>query len=482
MSAFHNDIFNRRSSVFLGQFDQSHKPGVFAPPAMPRPLFGDSPGQQRRSSFSEGSIRGNKQFAYLAGCEICEEESLATTCQESSSGANRINIDVDVAYKARTEESVTDSKMGNGRVRARSATTMVGDSSFGFANMDVEMQKWAADNRWRNSNHDSFYGRPFSDNKVQHCPPEHMRLREDNVGGAFSAHRRLHDRRQADMHADANAYFSGQYRPHHSVFGNGGAYGCRQEEEEEEVKVTTTTTTTTTTTHHVEDDKKDVCKALPSPPPRPPTPTPPKHHHHHHHHAVVIPVGTKPDAKIVPPGPCCTWCKFLPCLDCPKPTNPNARFKKENFRLFPEYEFLPDHLDVPKPTEYFPDHVHAASRTQYKITIPGALGIAQRIYVDFVGDQMVILGEHGKPLKLHHHHLASRGSTPTMRSTRSASLSSKEREHVKHFVPGVDDIPGVSKVFAKNFFLPRDTYDRDRAQVFIKPNGKLKIVVPVIGM
>ncbi|KAI8318558.1 hypothetical protein GQ54DRAFT_341795 [Martensiomyces pterosporus] len=498
MSSFHNDIFNRRSSgSFFGEFSQGGKPGVFAPAAMPRPLFAEDYGH-RRSSFS-GHEQSHTHFAYVAGCEICEEtiqrghqlcyHEHRVVCKGVHHGCcchhcchSRESLDTTTThnegYSARTEESVTDSQFANGRVRARSATTTVGDASFGFANVDAEMRQFAADNRWRTKEYDSFYGRPMCDRNVA-PPPEHMRLREGNVGGAFEAHGRLHHDRQSHMHADAAAYFNGH---HHHM--DAGYYGRQQEEEEEEVKVTTTTTTTTkTTVREIEDDMKSCHKVQP-PPPEPvivvPAPPPEHHHHHHHSEGTVIPVGTKPDAMVVPPEPCCTWCKFLPCLECPKPTNPNARFNKANFRLYPEYEFLPDHLEVPKPSEYFPDHTHVATRSQYKITIPGARDIAQKIYVDFIGDQLVVIGEHGKPLLMrHHHHGVSNQSTPTMRSTRS-SLNSKEKAHMHHFVPGAEAVPGVSRVFAKNFFLPRDTYDRDRAQVFVKPNGKLKIVVPVI--
>ncbi|KAJ2881896.1 hypothetical protein FB639_002515 [Coemansia asiatica] len=306
----------------------------------------------------------------------------------------------------------------------------------------------------------------------------------------------MHGGQQSRMHAEAQSHFAGYNRPQ-PLFGN--AYGCREEEEEKKVKVTTTTTTTTTTTRRLEDE----CVPCPPPPPRQPTPPPPVchaalppcppvHHVEHHDHVTVIPVGTKPDVLVKRAEPCCTWCKFLPCLSCPKPTNPNERFKKLNFRLFPEYEFLPDHLDIPKPTEYFPAHTHFASRTEYKVTIPKVTESAQRIYVDFVGDQMIVMGEHGKPMRPGvPRHMRS---SPSIRSTRSTSISSRETAHMRHMVPNehhprlhhadhyaAEKLPlGVSRVFVKNFFLPRDTYDRNRAQAFIKPNGKLKIVVPVL--
>ncbi|KAJ2638125.1 hypothetical protein GGF40_001881 [Coemansia sp. RSA 1286] len=527
MSAFHHDMFNRRSSsAFLNEFRQDNRSGVFAAPAMPKPMFCSSDGQQamRRSSFSGGQTTSHKHFAYVAGCEICEEyvrrgteichhehrvvcrgvhrgccchhccHERETSCTSSASTAVH-----NEGYRARTEESTSDSAFGNGRVRARSATTMVGDASFGFANMDSEMLRMAADNKWRSSRNteDAFYGRPFSNNEC--VPHGHVQLREENVGQVFDAHRQMHGGQQSRMHAEAQAHFSGYNRPQ-PLFTN--AYGCRDQEEETKVKVTTTTTTTTTT-------RKFEDECVPCPPPRQPTPplvchapppvchrppTPPPVHHvdHHHHHVTVIPVGTKPDVLVKRAEPCCTWCKFLPCLSCPKPTNPNERFKKQNFRLFPEYEFLPDHLDVPKPTEYFPAHTHFASRSEYTVTIPKVMESAQRIYVDFVGDQMIVMGEHGKPVR--HGVPRHMRSSPSVRSTRSSSISSRETAHMRHMVPSdhhprlqqghhvaVEKLPlGVSRVFAKNFFLPRDTYDRNRAQAFIKPNGKLKIVVPVL--
>ncbi|KAJ1662141.1 hypothetical protein IW140_006125 [Coemansia sp. RSA 1813] len=516
MSAFQNDIFNRRaSSAFLSDFRQDNRSGMFAAPVMPKPMFSDngygappmrSQQQHHRSSSYSAP---HKHFAYVAGCEICEdyircgkdichhehrivcrgishgccchhccERREVTVCNSSASSRQQSS-----SAATRTEEAVTDSKFGDSRVRTRSATTMVGDgASFGFANMDAEMLRVASDNRWRSSNsNDSFYAKPFN-----HCapaaPPQgHVQLREGNVAHAFEAHGQMHGCKQAEMRSDAAAHFAGYNRPMPLFSAN---YGASCEEESEKVKITTTTTTTTRTMKQCKSDETPCHTVRPPSPPHPP----PAHHHHHeehshhhHHHqgGTVIPIGTKPDIPVRPAEPCCTWCKFLPCLSCPHPTNPNARFKKANFRLYPEYEFLPDDVEVPKPTDYFPQHTHVASRSQFKVTVPKANQIAQRIYVDFIGDQMVVIGEHGKPIPgANHPHTAAH---LTRSSTRS-SLGSKETAHLKHFVPGHDQthMLGVSKVFAKNFFVPRDTYDRDRAQAFIKPNGNLKIVVPVL--
>ncbi|KAJ1847388.1 hypothetical protein LPJ70_001563 [Coemansia sp. RSA 2708] len=499
MSAFHNDIFNRRgSTVFMNEFRQDNQSGVFAPPAMPKPMF-CSEDRERRASFSGGR---HEHFAYVAGCEICEEYvrrgveicvhehrvackgvhhgcdcrrcvEVRVTVQLQSSDSNRARCVTPASdgYRARTEESVTDSVFGQGRVRARSSTTMIGDSSFGFANMDAEMLRMAGDNRWRNKEYDSFYGRPFNASAAP-CPPGHVPLREHNVGQAFNAHQQMHGQRQAQMRQDAEGHFGGHNRPM-PLFGQ---YGACRSEDESDVKVTTTTTTTTKTTRREIPCEEVVCHK-----PAPPAIEHHKHndHHHHHehhqhhehHHVTVIPVGTKPDIPVKQAEACCTWCRFLPCLSCPHPTNPNARFKKANFRLHPEYEFLPDCLEVPKPTDYFPNHTQVPSRSNFKLTIPKVTEVAQRVYVDFIGDQMVVMGEHGRP-----NPLRRMRSSPSVRSTRSSTIHEKEHAHMRHMVPA-----GVSRVFAKNFFLPRDTYDRDRAQAFIKPNGKLKVVVPVLG-
>ncbi|KAJ1780010.1 hypothetical protein LPJ77_000538 [Coemansia sp. RSA 2523] len=497
MSAFHNDIFNRRgSSAFLNEFRQDNRSGVFAPAAMPKPLFSEDSG--RRASFG-----GHEHFAYVEGCEICEEyvRRGADICvhehRKACRGAHRgcschrcIEVHVTVqrssdnnhtrcatpsdGYRARTEQSETDSAFGNGRVRARSSTTTTGDASFGFANMDSEMLRMAADNRWRSAEQDRFY-RPL-DSRAAPCPPGHVALRENNVGQMFQAHQQMHGGQQSHMHKEAEGYFGGHNRPM-PLFGAYGQYG--HEKEEDEVKVTTTTTTSTKTTRReVPCEEKVVCHV----------PVPPvvehKHHEHkhnehhhsehhhteHHHHVTVIPVGTRPDVPVKQAEACCTWCRFLPCLSCPHPTNPNARFKKQNFRLYPEYEFLPDHLDVAKPTDYFPNHTQVPSRASFKVTIPKVTDVAQRVYVDFIGDQMVVMGEHGR---VHPRHVRS---SPSVRSTRSSTIHEAEHAHMRHMVPHAG-----SRVFAKNFFVPRDTYDRDRAQAFIKPNGKLKIVVPVLG-
>ncbi|KAJ2744859.1 hypothetical protein GGI20_002627 [Coemansia sp. BCRC 34301] len=445
MSAFHNDIFNRRSSTaFLNDFSSQMKtPGVFAPAAMPRPLFCET-GSSRPSSRSS-------HFAYVRGCSICEDYVCrgAEICHHEHTCQSN-------GYSARAEESVTDSVFANGRVRARSATTTVGDMSFGFANVDAEMKRMAADNRWRTPAYDDFYGKPFS-SACQPPPPHgHVRMTQDNVDQVFAhQHHLVHAQRQAQMHAEAQAHFSGHCHARQ-----------QQEEEDDEVKVTTTTTTTTTT-------KIVPCETVhchtPSPPPCEPvrchTPKPlPAVVVHPSCGDHAIPVGTKPPVVVKPAEPCCTWCKFLPCLSCPKPSNPNARFRKQNFRLFPEYEFLADTQAVLKSSAYFPEHTHVASRSDFRVTVPKISGIAQRVYVDFIGDQMVVMGEHGKPAP----------NALARSSTRSSSLRS-------YASLGEKQLPvGVSRVFCKNFFVPRDTYDRDRAQVFIKPNGMLKIVVPAL--
>ncbi|KAJ2732062.1 hypothetical protein IW152_004099 [Coemansia sp. BCRC 34962] len=441
-------------------------PGVFAPAVMPRPLFCESSSRPSSSSSRTGHTPGG-HFAYVAGCEICEEY----VCRGVDICCHEHRMCHQNGYKARTEESVTDSAFANGRVRARSATTTVGDSSFGFANMESEMKRMAADNKWRTPACDELYGRPFSNCSPPSMPQGHVQLRQDNVDQVFAHHhQQMHSQRQAQMHAEARAHFSNNYAHCHA----------QQKEEEDEVKVTTTTTTTTTTkvipceTTHCH----PCTPTLPAPPPPPPPvechkpkplPVKPKP-------AIVpiIPIGTKPGGLVAKPAEaCCTWCKFLPCLSCPKPTNPNARFHKLNFRLFPEYEFLDDSVQVPRPSEYFPEHTHVASRADFRVNVPKITEVAQRVYVDFIGDQMVVFGEHGRPSGLRHMH----SSPDTIRSsTRSSSLrGSLAGEKHGHVMP-----LGVSRVFCKNFFVPRDTYDRDRAQVFIKPNGKLKVVVPAL--
>ncbi|KAJ2000743.1 hypothetical protein GGI04_004032 [Coemansia thaxteri] len=465
MSGFHNDIFNRRSSsAFMG--------GEFASPAMPRPLFGDGAGGCRPQSSE------HRHFAYVAGCEICEE----CVCRgvDIRRHEHRMARGCNNGFSARTEESATSSAFGNGRVQSRTATTMQGDAGFGFAHAESEMRRMSAAPA-------DFFSRPFANN----CPPpvqhnNRMRLCEDNVAQVFEAqHHMMHGHRQAQMHADARDHFAGATASHcRPLFADDGCYGAAarcEREEEDEVKVTTTTTTTTTT--KVLPCEPAVChtrcepatvpvRCATPPPPPPPVIVVPVHDHHH---VTVIPVGVKPEGAVIKPAEaCCTWCKFLPCLSCPKPTNANARFKKRNFRLFPEYEFLADDLAVPRPTEYFPEHTHVASRADFRVNIPKVTDIAQRVYVDFIGDQMLVSGEHGRPLPVPRaagQHL----SPPTVRSSTRSSMASLPEKHMARDLPH-----GVARVFAKNFFVPRDTYDRDRAQVFIKPNGKLKIVVPAL--
>ncbi|KAJ2459300.1 hypothetical protein GGF42_001553 [Coemansia sp. RSA 2424] len=346
--------------------------------------------------------------------------------------------------------------------------------------MDAEMLRMAADNKWRTPAYDSFYGKPFSGNCIPPPPEGHVQLRQDNVDQVFAHHHHMmHSQRQSQMHAEAQAHFSGE----RNDYAHCHARQMAKEEEEDEVKVTTTTTTTTTT--KIVPCETTHCHTLPSPPPpcqakvvvecHTPKPLPVKPPHHHDH---IIPIGVKPDGPVAKPAAsCCTWCKFLPCLSCPKPTNPNARFHKLNFRLFPEYEFLSDTVSVPKPSEYFPEHTHVASRADFRVNIPKITDIAQRVYVDFIADQMVVMGEHGKPQQHY-----SPDSVLVRSSTRSSSMRSGIGGGEKHLMHHHHhDLPhGVSRVFCKNFFVPRDTYDRDRAQVFIKPNGKLKIVIPAL--
>ncbi|KAJ1956702.1 hypothetical protein EC988_001206 [Linderina pennispora] len=67
------------------------------------------------------------------------------------------------------------------------------------------------------------------------------------------------------------------------------------------------------------------------------------------------------------------------------------------------------------------------------------------------------------------------------RACREESSCTQVKQIPSHHIHHSEPPLGVTRVFAKNFFLPRDTYDHNRAQVFVKPNGKLKIVVPVLG-
>ncbi|KAJ2757515.1 hypothetical protein H4S06_003142 [Coemansia sp. BCRC 34490] len=526
MSAFHNDIFNRRgSSAFLSDFRQDNRSGVFAAPSMPKPLFSDSSAYGSRPQSSSSHVQQHQRsasfsgaqshFAYVAGCEICEDyircgrdicyhehrivcrgERQGCPCHHCCAKRECVTTQVTTMQQpTRTEEAVTDSRFGNSRVRTRSATTMVGDgASFGFGRMGAEeMLRAASDNRWRGAHNtnDSFYAKPLN-----HCAPAapagHVQLRDNNAGSVFGAHAQMHAGRQEEMRADAAAHFAGHGRPMPLFSANYGAARC-EEEEDARVKVTRTTTTTTTRT------RKEHCEGARPVPVPVPVPEPEHHHHHHHeeqhhhheehhhhqHHAgTVIPIGVRPDVPIKAAEPCCTWCRFLPCLSCPRPTNANARFHKRNFRLFPEYEFLADDLEPAKPTDYFPQHSHTATRSAFKVTVPGARQIAQRIYVDFVGDQMVVIGEHGRPLPPGAINGGASAHVLARSSTRSSTLASKEAAaaglHAHHHHHHSQPPPGVATVFAKNFFVPRDTYDRDRAQAFIKPNGNLKIVVPVL--
>ncbi|KAJ2711356.1 hypothetical protein H4R19_003290 [Coemansia spiralis] len=466
MSAFQDDLFKRRASMSFA-------------PAGPRPLFGDA--------------GGHKHFAYVAGCEICDDYKRRGAevcvhehrvvcrgvhrgccchccCKERETAA----CGSGQGYRKRQEESVTDSQFGNGRVRARSSTTTTGDAGFGFAHMDTEMLRMASDNKWRSSSGDPFF-QPLGSGAP--APAGHVQLREGNFGQVFGAHHEMHQSRQAHMHADAAAHFGGANRPM-PLFGRYD--NCR---EEDRVKVTTTTTTTTKTTRRPV-PCEEVVHHPPTPPQPPPPPPQPDHHHHHHHHnekedhhhhhhhpphphphVPHIPVGVRPDIPAAKAEPCCTWCRFLPCFACPTPANPNERFNKVNFRLYPEYEFLPDNVEVAKPTEYFPDHTQVPSRSSFKVTIPKVTEVAKRVYVDFIGDQMVIIGEHnnGKPAM----HMPRPRSDPSVRSARTLHAD----PHAMHNV----------RVFAKNFFVPRDTYDRNRAQAFVKPNGKLKVMIPVLA-
>ncbi|KAJ2816191.1 hypothetical protein IWW50_006582, partial [Coemansia erecta] len=156
MSAFHNDIFNRRSSsAFLGEFRQDNRSGVFAPPVMPKPLFGES---NRRSSFGgpqQPSFGGPQQpsfggppqpsfsgqhthFAYVEGCSICEEyvrrgvEICVHEHRVECCGAHRgckcrrcIEVEVTVTRRADGERTRCATPNG-GEYRARCATPSEG--------------------------------------------------------------------------------------------------------------------------------------------------------------------------------------------------------------------------------------------------------------------------------------------------------------------------------------------------------------------
>ncbi|KAJ2249135.1 hypothetical protein GGI13_004388, partial [Coemansia sp. RSA 455] len=81
-------------------------PGVFAPAAMPRPLFCET-----NSRPSSSHSRTGSHFAYVSGCEICEDY----VCRGVDICHHEHRMCHQNGYKARTEESVTDSAFANGR-------------------------------------------------------------------------------------------------------------------------------------------------------------------------------------------------------------------------------------------------------------------------------------------------------------------------------------------------------------------------------
>ncbi|KAJ1679078.1 hypothetical protein EV182_002770, partial [Spiromyces aspiralis] len=103
----------------------------------------------------------------------------------------------------------------------------------------------------------------------------------------------------------------------------------------------------------------------------------------------------KPDAHAPPPQPRgCSWlCRIFCSGLCSIPYNSNARFHKKNFRLYPDYDFLPDNAVLPTEIGIFPKHTVSANHKRIKLVVPHIYVHAPRVFVDIVCENLVVRGE-----------------------------------------------------------------------------------------
>ncbi|OMJ14349.1 hypothetical protein AYI70_g3193 [Smittium culicis] len=181
----------------------------------------------------------------------------------------------------------------------------------------------------------------------------------------------------------------------------------------------------------------------------------------------------------------CTICKFF-CLGiCSIPYNPNARFKCKNFRLYPDYDFLPDSAKVPKESGASLPSKVSKKDSRMKITIFNLRSNVENLTVDIIGDDTIVTGNLINPVRLSKpgffsgltSKFSSNGQTQTTKTSklsRNSVLDSSDNKYDR--TPALNK-PSDSKfvmVFRTNNFA----YELERAHASIDIDGHLVLIFP----
>ncbi|OMJ12615.1 hypothetical protein AYI69_g9345 [Smittium culicis] len=181
----------------------------------------------------------------------------------------------------------------------------------------------------------------------------------------------------------------------------------------------------------------------------------------------------------------CTICKFF-CLGiCSIPYNPNARFKCKNFRLYPDYDFLPDSAKVPKESGASLPNKVSKKDSRMKISIYNLRNNVEKLTVDIIGDDTIVTGTLINPIRLSKPGFFS-GLTSKFSNngqTQPTKTSKLLRNAVQDSsVSQYDHTPSLNKPSNAKFVMVFRTnnfaYELERAHASIDIDGHFVLIFP----
>ncbi|KAJ1913632.1 hypothetical protein H4219_005126 [Mycoemilia scoparia] len=202
------------------------------------------------------------------------------------------------------------------------------------------------------------------------------------------------------------------------------------------------------------------------------------------------------------PRGCSALCRIFCSGLCSIPYNQNSRFNRTNFRIWPDYDFIPDDALIPRNTELFLIHTLSATSKKFVLTIPDIMKEAKRVYVDIIHGHLVV---HGTFLELPegeglpaHRHRSSMDSSSSSSSSSDYSSSSDEGDyhhhrrhhhhrkskhhHKKSMRADKDMYEDVAEYdsmkFSKRFKISKKMLNFNRTFVEINKRGALVVTIP----
>ncbi|PVU90851.1 hypothetical protein BB561_004688 [Smittium simulii] len=200
----------------------------------------------------------------------------------------------------------------------------------------------------------------------------------------------------------------------------------------------------------------------------------------------------------------CKICNFFCYGVCSIPYNPNARFKNVNFRLYPDYDFIPDNQIVPKDTSFFPKTELSVNRKWFRIKIKDPNRIYSKYTVDFFGDLLVIACKSSDNVSIAVPSVTIAGpATPPTQSKLSRKpiqdILKKPSNLFKYKSKSTDvnlasmptsDISGTTNIYVnvdthihdtylrKSFLLSPNQFDLSRANASLDLGKRFEVIVP----